>query len=486
VTVDQWRAPLRSARSSVAQLERPTTEFYWPEYDADITEFSPQAAVTPQDVHAVLGPQAEHMLRDLDVDVDELIRLVNAETTVLPVIPDYIPDDLIAQYSSGGDEEPEEPGLATAIRTWKQRFLKGAVLAVVLSLTGGAGAALAMNKNVTLNVDGKTQTVNTFGSTVSDVLEDANIEIDKHDSVSPSPSAPVGHGGVVQLERGRQLTLVVDGEARQTWVRATTVDEAMQQLGMSEMVSNGAALSAPGASAVPLDGSMRLEVKTEKTIKLFDGGDKARTVTTNAVTVKEFLATEGIELGQRDSVEEKLTRKLVDGAALHIVRTGVSTITIKEPIAVPVKEIENPNLPVGTERVRQAGQAGEKLVTYRVTQRNNVEVSREQLKVKVLSQAIPKVVVVGTKQPVISDAAVWDRLAFCESSGVWSINTGNGYYGGLQFDKSTWDAYGGEQYAPYPHQASREAQIAIATKVRNARGGYSAWPMCAEELGLPM
>ena len=180
--------------------------------------------------------------------------------------------------------------------------------------------------------------------------------------------------------------------------------------------------------------------------------------------------------------EEKLTRKLVDGAALHIVRTGVSTITIKEPIAVPVKEIENPNLPVGTERVKQAGEAGEKLVTYRVTQRNNVEVSREQIKVKVLSQATPKIVVVGTKQPVISDAAVWDRLAFCESSGNWSINTGNGYYGGLQFSLQTWRAYGG---SGYPHENSREEQIRIATKVRDARGHYGDWPACAAKLGLP-
>ncbi|MPY78020.1 MAG: DUF348 domain-containing protein [Actinophytocola sp.] len=469
----------------MAQLDRPTTDFHWPQYDADITEFSTLPAVTPQDVHAVLGPQAESMLRDLDVDVDELIRLVNAETTVLPVIPDYIPDELVAEYAPARAPEQEESGLATAIRTWKQRFLKGAVVAVLVSLTSGGAAALAMNKSVTLNVDGKTQTVNTFGSTVSDVIDEAGITIGKHDALSPSPNAAVGHGGVVKLERGRQLNLVVDGKERQTWVRATTVEEAMRQLDMSKMLSNGAALSVPRDGSVPLKG-MTLEVKTQKQIKIFDGGEKPRTITTNAVTVKELLRTEGIKLGERDSVEDGLKRTLVDGAELHIVRTGVSTITIKEPIEIPVKTIEDPEMPVGTEQVKQQGQAGEKLVTYRITQRNNVEISREEIKAKVLSKAVPKIVIVGTKQPVISDAAVWDRLAECESSGDWSINTGNGYYGGLQFDKSTWDAYGGSQYAAYPHQASREQQISIATKVRDARGGYSAWPACAEELGLPM
>jgi hypothetical protein len=80
---------------------------------------------------------------------------------------------------------------------------------------------------------------------------------------------------------------------------------------------------------------------------------------------------------------------------------------------------------------------------------------------------------------------VWDRLAECESGGNWSINTGNGYYGGLQFNDGTWDANGGEQYAPYAHQATREQQIAIATKVRDNRGDYGAWPGCAKKLGLP-
>ena len=65
----------------------------------------------------------------------------------------------------------------------------------------------------------------------------------------------------------------------------------------------------------------------------------------------------------------------------------------------------------------------------------------------------------------------WDRVANCESGGNWHINTGNGYYGGLQFDLRTWSAYGGTQYASRPDLATREQQIAIAEKVRAARGG---------------
>jgi hypothetical protein len=80
---------------------------------------------------------------------------------------------------------------------------------------------------------------------------------------------------------------------------------------------------------------------------------------------------------------------------------------------------------------------------------------------------------------------VWDRLARCESSGNWSIDTGNGYHGGLQFDTPTWREYGGTEFAPDAHLATREEQITVAIRVRDDRGGYGAWPACAGRLGLP-
>ncbi|MFC9298229.1 transglycosylase family protein [Streptomyces sp. NPDC057011] len=74
-------------------------------------------------------------------------------------------------------------------------------------------------------------------------------------------------------------------------------------------------------------------------------------------------------------------------------------------------------------------------------------------------------------------AGEWDRVAQCESGGNWAINTGNGYYGGLQFSASTWAAYGGKAYAPQANQASKSQQIAIAEKVLKGQG-KGAWPSC--------
>lgn len=77
----------------------------------------------------------------------------------------------------------------------------------------------------------------------------------------------------------------------------------------------------------------------------------------------------------------------------------------------------------------------------------------------------------------------WDRLAQCESGGNWHINTGNGYYGGLQFSASTWNAFGGNEFASTADQASREEQIYVAEKVL-AQQGWGAWPACSASLGL--
>ena len=76
----------------------------------------------------------------------------------------------------------------------------------------------------------------------------------------------------------------------------------------------------------------------------------------------------------------------------------------------------------------------------------------------------------------------WDAVAQCESGGNWSINTGNGYYGGLQFSRSTWKSYGGGKYASTANKASRSEQIRIAEKVLDGQG-IGAWPVCGKKAG---
>ena len=80
-------------------------------------------------------------------------------------------------------------------------------------------------------------------------------------------------------------------------------------------------------------------------------------------------------------------------------------------------------------------------------------------------------------------ADVWEKVAACESTGNWHINTGNGYYGGLQFTRSTWAAYGGTAYAARADLATKDQQIAVAEKVLDGQGP-GAWPTCSARAGL--
>ncbi|MFI5890455.1 transglycosylase family protein [Actinoplanes sp. NPDC051513] len=88
----------------------------------------------------------------------------------------------------------------------------------------------------------------------------------------------------------------------------------------------------------------------------------------------------------------------------------------------------------------------------------------------------------GPASPAQASSVNWDAIAQCESGGNWSINTGNGFYGGLQFTRGTWKAYGGTKYASTANKASKAEQIRIAEKVLDGQG-IGAWPVCGKKAG---
>jgi hypothetical protein len=174
------------------------------------------------------------------------------------------------------------------------------------------------------------------------------------------------------------------------------------------------------------------------------------------------------------------------------VRNGVGEVVEVRRIAPPEEIVEDPELPRGRREVVEKGRPGEQTVVMRVHVQNGEEVRREQVRAGATTPPRKRVVRVGTDDDLPDavvapsvGAGIWDALARCEAGGNWATNTGNGYYGGLQFDRQTWLAYDGDQYAPLPHQAGRDAQIAVASRVRDERGGYGSWPACARKLGLP-
>jgi resuscitation-promoting factor RpfB len=374
--------------------------------------------------------------------------------------------------------------LFTLDRLSRKRGLMAAlVLVVALAIAGTTAAYAAMTKSVTLSLDGRSRQVTALGGTVGEILDAEGIELGAHDYVAPELDQAVAEGTKISVRSGRPLQLTVDGDTQTYWVTATDVAGALRQIGRT---FTGAALSVSRGTSIDR-GGLSIDVATPKTVRLKVGTGRAEKKTVAALDVRDLLDQLGVAVDEDDRVEPAPWAMLDDGT--HVVVTRIRTVTKhvrREVLEHQTVQQPDDGMAEGETSVVRAGQDGVRDVTYRITVRNGRVVVRKVVRQHVLRRPVDTVVKVGTRQVVTVNFAggntVWDRLARCESGGNWAINTGNGYYGGLQFSLGTWRAYGG---SGLPSRASRETQIAIASKVRDAAGGYGAWPACAARLGLP-
>lgn len=457
--------------------------------------------------------------------------------------------------------EPEEKPQARQ-RPWaKIVAVAAAVLVVVLGVA--AGITIAMHKTVTVVTDGTAQEVGTMAGTVQGALDDAEVTVGAHDTVAPALDAPIDDGAQIVIHRGRLLTLTLDGQTRRVWTTATTVEQALQELGQDPA---GYRLSADRTRPIPLDGlavsadTLRtatvtvdgasrqvtgtattigellaqagivpatnqrvspaltdpvtaggtITIATLPTVTLTVGADPASAIVTDQPTVGLVLAAAGIAPGPDDVVTPGLDTTVSDGLQVSLTRITYTTETVTETIDQPADQTVSDNtLAAGTTTVSQPGRSGVAEVTYRTTVTNGAAGTREEVGRTVLTEPRARITRIGTKvaapepapapqaapaaapapepaaqpapqQPAAAPAPSggwsvnWDAIARCESGGNWSINTGNGYYGGLQFDSGTWLSNGGGAYAPRADLATKDQQIAIAERVYAARG-LSPW-----------
>ncbi len=369
-------------------------------------------------------------------------------------------------------------------RLIRSRAVLVALCAVVLaSVVGTTVGYAAMSKTVTVTVDGEPREVSLMGDTVGDVLDAANLDVTDRDIVAPGPDESVQEGTQITVRYSRPIELTVDGETETHWVTATSVQGALTQIGNT---FGRSLLSLNRSLDVPRDG-VSLEVVTPKRLTVKLAGKKPVVRQVPALTAADALEQLGVKLDKYDIVKPGRTTELQDGDRVDFTDVRVVTKRLKrEVVDFGTVEQEDDSMLEGETEVLREGQDGLRDVTYRIVFRNGKVFKQTVLRQKVLQEPTDELVAVGTQEAVTSNFAggntVWDQLAQCESGGNWAINTGNGYYGGLQFNLGTWQSYGGPGM---PHQASRETQIAIATKVRDASGGYGAWPGCAASLGLP-
>ena len=361
--------------------------------------------------------------------------------------------------------------------------LVGIVVAAVAGTTVGYAA---LTKDVTLTLDGRTTQVSAIGDTVGDVLAAEGIDLTDKDLVAPGTDEPVSDGSAIAVQFGRPLELSVDGESRTYWVNSTNVASALGEIGRR---FDGADLSTSRSSSIGRTG-LTLAVVTPKVVRIKLGGKQLRTKKVTAMTVADVLESMDFDVDRHDKVSPSLTTEITDGDKVVVTDIRIATRKVaREVIDAPVVEREDATMLEGEQEVVQPGRDGARKVTYRLRFVNGELVARKVVTASVSRKPVATIVAIGTKEEpeavvdnFASGSTVWDALAKCESGGNWGINTGNGYYGGLQFNLGTWRAYGG---TGYPHQNSREAQIAVATRLRDATGGYGSWPSCSSKLGLP-
>ncbi|MCW2754032.1 MAG: Transglycosylase domain protein [Marmoricola sp.] len=356
-------------------------------------------------------------------------------------------------------------------RSW----LMGLTGVIAVALAASTFGYFALTRTVTVSVDGRSHTIRTFGHDVADVLAHDSIHVGPHDVVVPSLDSPVSDGTEISVHYGRPLQVSVDGSEHTYWTTATQVAAALDQLGLRY---GDATLSTSRDASIDRQG-MLLRITTPKKLVVKLGAAKAQHLLIAAPDVQSLLAQLGATYDANDIITPALGTPLTNGVRVTLVRVTTADQHIaSERIAPGVTERPDSSLYVGDRQVVTAGKAGSRDVTYRVVRHNGSVFSRVVLRQTLRTAPVPAVVRVGTKPaPAVSSGSAWDRIAACESGGNWHDNTGNGYYGGLQFSLGTWHAYGG---VGRPDQASREQQIAVAERVKAASGGYGAWPVCGQ------
>lgn len=373
-----------------------------------------------------------------------------------------------------------------------KRLAAGGVLAAVA--VGGLAVTDA-RKDVTVDVNGDEMQLATFSSNVGDILEEAGVSLGNQDIVYPAPSEDIEGDSTLRVRTAKQVAVTVDGVEQTMTTNAVTVGEFLDQIEDVDAATRALKASTDGDTKIPASG-MSIDLVTPKVVRIDNGGDVLFTQLAVA-TVADILEEQGIELGEDDIVTPSVDTPVLNYLNVKVQYVDKKEVEAEEPYELDAEYVDDPTLEAGKEVVETPATTGLKKVVRSITTVNGEEKENAVIEEKIVTPAVAATIRRGTRTaivttstsgssssaPAVANGSVWDQLAQCESGGDWSIDTGNGYSGGLQFADSTWAGYGGTEYAPRASQATREEQIAVAERVQ-ASQGWGAWPACTAKLGI--
>lgn len=343
---------------------------------------------------------------------------------------------------------------------------------VLLVLAGSTAAYASLSKKVTVTLDGKSSTVRTFGNSVQAALASDGIALGPKDrievsGVDASPSTPIDEGDAVTVTFAKPIAVAVDGKVRKATTHERTVGDVLKGLGVRPTpqayvsASLGERLSRTGNEIV---------VSNPKNFSVEADGEQTA-VRSAAPTVEEALAEANVKLDANDEVQPALSNLISEGDRIKVTRIEQVEKTEEVDVDQPVEYKDDKSLEKGSDKVLDPGRPGRAREHVLVTVADGKERSRLVLESTKLAEPRTRLVARGTAPAPQEPYGVWDKIAACESGGNWKINTGNGYYGGLQFSAATWRSVGGPGL---PHEHSREVQIKYA-KILQARSGWGQW-----------
>jgi uncharacterized protein YabE (DUF348 family) len=390
------------------------------------------------------------------------------------------------------DDLPHEPPPERR-HTVRHPLRIGLFVLVLLGLVAGSVAWLSMDKSVRLSVDGQARSVQTYASTVGGVLDDQKLTVGEHDTLAPSRDTKVSDGSEIVLRRGRLVTFTVDGRARQVWTTATTVQEALEQVGYRQ---SGLWLSANRSTRLPLDG-YQLSLRTPKTVTIVADGTR-HTFTTTVATVGEAMDQAGVRVDANDRVSQLAESPVRTGMIITVTRVVTKTTTTQAVVEYKTVEKTDPTAQPGSRTVQTKGVDGLQQVTRVETYVNGKLTGSRVTRTTIVKKPVDEVVVVGPEpapspsssspppaQPAecadfpTTGGLNWCGLAKCESGlNPNAYNPAGPYYGLYQFDQQTWTANGG---AGSPSGKSIAEQTAVAWTLYQARGA-APWPVCGKNL----
>ena len=245
----------------------------------------------------------------------------------------------------------------------------------------------------------------------------------------------------------------------------------MSPLKLSALAACGGLLFS-GLAVLPANA----EAAAAYTLDLRYAGVQREAKVSGVSTVGDALAQLKLKVDADDRVSPGLNAALSDRMAVTVDVVSTKTSTKKVTLKYATIKTNTKKLYKGDKKVTRKGRNGKAVRTYLTTTVNGVS-ETVLVKEKVTKKVRDKKVLIGTngKRKInLARKKKWNKIAKCESGGRWHINTGNGYYGGLQFNLATWRSVKGQHFAKYPHKATKNEQITVANRLYKKRG-FKPW-----------